>query len=154
MDELIKLAPQGPISGRLASAFPGVSSAGDAFQSVVKRVAPTLRAEGSGSTSDIEYEGMLRSLPALGNKPEANVMIAQIMRQKAAINMERSQIVQDYQSDLIDVQEARTRMRELDQRSIMTPEMQQALTGLSTGSLDGGSDELSDDEYLKSLGLE
>src|SRR5690606_29736713 len=71
LDEIITMAPQGPITGRLANAFPGVSSAADAFNSVVKRVAPTLRSPGSGSTSDIEYDGMLKSLPQLSARPEA-----------------------------------------------------------------------------------
>lgn len=137
LDELIKVAPQGPITGRLAEMFPGVSSAGDAFQSVVKRVAPTLRAPGSGATSDIEYDGMLRSLPALRNKPEANTMIVEIMKSKAAINMERARIVDAYQNNEISASYARKAMAELDKRSIMTPEMKKALEGVGGGPADG-----------------
>jgi hypothetical protein len=131
LDELIKVAPQGPITGRLAQMFPGVSSAGDAFQSIVKRVAPTLRAPGSGSTSDIEYDGMLKSLPALSNLPEANVLIGQVMKSKAAINIERGKIVSDYSQGIITAGEAKSRMAEIDKRSIMTPEMKDALSGVS-----------------------
>jgi hypothetical protein len=58
LDALVGVAPQGPIPGNFAKLFPGVSSSGAAFQSVIKRIAPTLRAPGSGSTSDIEYKGM------------------------------------------------------------------------------------------------
>ena len=134
LDELIKIAPQGPLTGRLAEAFPGVSSAGDAFQSIVKRIAPTLRAPGSGSTSDIEYDGMLRSLPALSNKPEANVMINQIMKEKAHINVERAQIISDYQTNAISAAEARRAMAELNKRSIITPEMKRALGLVNSGT--------------------
>ena len=133
LDELIKVAPQGPIGGRLAEMFPGVSSAGDAFQSVVKRVAPTLRAPGSGATSDIEYDGMLRSLPALRNQPEANAMIAEIMKSKASINIERARIVDAYGSGTMSAGDARKAIAELDKRSIMTPEMKKALEGLGGG---------------------
>ena len=123
LDELIKVAPQGPVTGRLAEVFPGFSSAGDAFQSIVKRVAPTLRAPGSGATSDIEYDGMLRSLPALRNSPEANAAIAAMMKAKASLNVERARVIEEYQNGAIEAPEARKRMAELDKRSIMSPEV-------------------------------
>jgi type II secretory pathway pseudopilin PulG len=129
MDELAKQAPQGPLQGRLAQAFPGFSSAGDAFNSIRSRVAPSLRVEGSGSTSDIEYAGMLNSLPALQNAPGANSMISQVMRQKAQIDVERAQVISAYQQGQIPAEEARARVAELDQRSIMTPEMKAVLSG-------------------------
>lgn len=132
LDELIKVAPQGPIQGRLAEMFPGVSSAGDAFQSIVKRVAPTLRAPGSGATSDIEYDGMLRSLPALRNSPEANQAINEIMKAKAAINVERSSIIDQYGRGEISAADARSKISEIDKRSIMTPELKKALEGVGT----------------------
>jgi hypothetical protein len=131
MDELAKQAPQGPLAGRLAQAFPGFSSAGDAFNSIRSRVAPSLRVEGSGSTSDIEYAGMLNSLPALQNDPRANPIISQVMRQKAKIDVERAQIISGYQQGQIPAEEARARIAELDQRSIMTPEMKSMLSGVS-----------------------
>lgn len=150
LDEIITMAPQGPVTGRLANAFTGVNSAADAFNSVVKRVAPTLRAEGSGSTSDIEYEGMLRSLPQLSSRPEANTAISAMMKAKAQINMERAQIVRDYQNEEITAKGARRKMSELDGRSIMTPDLRAILTGLdpSKGNANG------DAEFLRSLGLE
>lgn len=130
LDELIGIAPQGAIPGRLAAMFPGVNASGDAFQSVVKRIAPTLRAPGSGSTSDIEYAGMLQSLPALQNDPTANQMILSIMKAKAEINMQRAEIITQYQNKELTVAEARSKMNELDRASIITPEMRQALIGL------------------------
>lgn len=139
LGELIKVAPQGPLTGRLAEALPGVSSAGDAFNSIVKRVAPTLRAEGSGATSDIEYDGMLRSLPALRNQPEANAMILQIMGAKNQINMERAEIVRQFRNREIDATQARRAMSELDARSIMTPEMRSALAGIGVPGGDAGT---------------
>jgi hypothetical protein len=131
LDELLKVAPQGPITGRLAAAVPGVSSAGDAVQSIIKRIAPTLRAPGSGSTSDIEYQGMLQSLPALANQPKANAMIISIMKAKADLNVQRSEIVTRYQAGEIDVSTARKEIAKLDRLSIMTPEMKKALLGIS-----------------------
>jgi hypothetical protein len=131
LEELLTIAPQGPITGRLAAAFPGVSSAGDAVQSIVKRIAPTLRAPGSGSTSDIEYQGMLQSLPALVNQPEANAMILSVMKAKADVNVQRADIITQYQTGEIDAATARREIAKLDRVSIMTPQMRRALLGIS-----------------------
>jgi len=134
LDEVLTMAPQGPIVGRFADAFQGVSSAADAAKSIIKRVAPSLRAEGSGSTSDIEYNGMLQSLPSLINNPEANRAISAMMKTKAQINVERAQIVRTFQnSDRSPEATAvmRAALGELDSRSIMTPELRAMLGGLS-----------------------
>lgn len=134
LGQLIEFAPQGPIEGNLARMFPGVSSAGAAFTSVVSRVAPTLKVPGSGATSDIEYEGMLASLPKLGNQPEANRAIAAMMSAKAQINMDRAEVVSQYQNGLIDAPTARQAINEIDRRSIMTPEMRRLFADLSDGA--------------------
>lgn len=130
LDALTTMAPQGPIEGRLAQAFPGMSSAGAAFQSIVKRVAPTLRAPGSGSTSDIEYDGMLASLPSLQNRPDANRAIAAMMKAKAQINVERAAIIDQYQNEHLTASEARSRIATLNKRSIMGPGLKSLLSTL------------------------
>ena len=138
LDELIKIAPQGPIVGPLAETFKGFNSAGDAFQSIVKRIAPTLRAPGSGATSDIEYDGMLQSLPSLKNSPAGNAMVMSIMKAKAQLNVERSKLITAYQNGEVNpetglpmtIGDARRKMNELDSVSIITPEMRQALLGI------------------------
>lgn len=142
LDEIITMAPQGPVAGRLAQMFPGVSSAADAFQSIVKRVAPTLRAPGSGATSDIEYDGMLKSLPQLSSQPEANTAIAAMMKAKAQINIERANVVRSFQNGEISEAQARATIQEIDQRSIMTPELRGVLGGL------GPADDTSADDDL------
>lgn len=132
LGELLTLAPQGPITGRLADTFKGFSAAGDAANSIIKRIAPTLRAPGSGATSDIEYNGMLQSLPSLAQMPEANAMVLSIMQAKAQINMERGRIISEYQSGGLTVDEARRAMDELNSKSIMTPDMKRALLGIGS----------------------
>lgn len=137
LDELMKVAPQGPIVGQLAEMFPGVSSAGAAFQSIVTRVAPSLRTPGSGATSDVEYEGMLKSLPRLSNRPEANRLIADTMKAKAELNVRRGQIVTDYQNNVIDADEARRQLNELNKVSIMSPELKQLLQSSGSAAVPG-----------------
>lgn len=139
LGEVLQGAPQDPITGRLAQMFPGVSSAGAAAQSIINRVAPSLRVEGSGSTSDIEYAGMLRSLPSLQNYPEANSAILGMMQAKAQIDMQRGQIVRDFQNSdqsAAAAQEMRRRLSEVEKKSIMTPELSQLLARTS-GSTSG-----------------
>lgn len=130
LDEVIELAPSGPVAGRLAEKFPGVSDAAGVFQSVVKRVAPSLRVENSGSQSDIEYNGFLQSLPALQNRPEANRTISAFLKAKAQINMDRAAAVAAYQNGEIDAVTARKRIADIDSRSIMTPEMDALINNL------------------------
>jgi hypothetical protein len=128
LDQLIKVAPTGPLTGRLAQMFPGFSDGATAFQSIVSRVAPTLRVEGSGATSDIEYQGMLNSLPSLVNRPEANQAVSQMMRAKAQVNLERAEVVRELQGRRITPDDARARIAEIDKRSIITPELRQMLS--------------------------
>ena len=46
-----------------------------AFQSIIEKVAPTMRAPGSGATSDIEYQGFLKSLPQMSATAQGREMI-------------------------------------------------------------------------------
>lgn len=131
IDELIRLAPQGPLVGRLQEAFPGIDSAGAAFQSIVKRVAPTLRVPGSGATSDLEFDAAMQSLPALRNKPEANALISEMLKSKAALNIERSEIIDSYAAGEISAAEARRKIADIDDVSIMTPQLKQLLNGVN-----------------------
>ena len=77
---------------------------------------------------------MLRGYPALRNYPEANRLISQIMKSKAAINVERGQIIDAYSSGEIDAPTARARLNGLNQKSILTPEMRRLLAGVSPGN--------------------
>jgi len=128
LGELLKVAPQGPITGKLAEMFPGFSSAGDAVNAIVYRLAPTLRVEGSGATSDLEYNGMLSSIPSLSKNPMGNQIILETMKAKADIDMQRAAIVSAYQNEEMTAAEARKAMMELDRVSILTPQARALIT--------------------------
>ena len=147
LDRLMTVAPQSPLTGPFLQMFPGMSTTGAAFQSIVTRIAPSLRTPGSGATSDLEYEGMLNSLPRLQNYPEANQLIAEVMKGKAALNVERSDVITAYQNDEITSKEARSKLAELNKRSILSPKMKALLD--AQGAKDPS--EMSDEELLKAL---
>lgn len=154
LGELSKVAPQGPITGRFAQAFPGFDSAGAAFQSIIKRVAPSLRNPGSGSTSDIEYNGFLQSLPSLQNKPEANAVIAGTLQRKAEIDLQRAQIIQQYQNGEVSIGDARKQIRDIDRQSIMTPELEAVLAGVDPSATPAPEDapiEISNESEAENL---
>jgi len=157
LSELTKVAPQGPLQGRLAQAFPGFDSAASAFNSIVKRVAPTMRAEGSGSTSDIEYNGMVQSLPQLLNNPNANALILGMMTAKADIAQQRANIISEFQnSNAPDAAAtARAALRDLDNDFQMPTELKMLMDGVAP--VVGAGEELAlpaeDQEYLRSIGV-
>jgi hypothetical protein len=84
---------------------------------------------------------MLNSLPALQNYPEANSSIVAMMKAKAAIDIERAQIVRDYANSAQTTEDARAmryRLSEIESRSIMTPEMRRVIDTLSGAPAAGG----------------
>ena len=128
LQELTKTAPQGPLLGnaiKFAEKFGigGLSTSGAAFNAIVKRLAPTLRVTGSGSTSDLEYQGMLDSLAKLENYPEANAAITAMMQAKAAIDIERGDIIDRVRNGEISKAMARAEMNRLNSKSIMPDEL-------------------------------
>lgn len=92
LKQLYQVAPSGPVQGRLAELFPEANDISAAVQSLRTQLAPQLRVEGSGSTSDIEYAGMLNSLGSLKNSPEANAALLDLMLVKNEILQKKSEI--------------------------------------------------------------
>ncbi len=90
--QLYQVAPFGPVQGRLLELFPEATDVSAAVQSLRTQLAPQLRVEGSGSTSDIEYSGMLNSLGSLKNSPEANTALLDIMLVKNEIIQTKADI--------------------------------------------------------------
>ena len=158
MEELIGLGPQGPLQGAIAEMFPFTSDAGTALTSIINRVAPTLRVEGSGSTSDIEYAGMLKSLPKLMNTPEGNRLVLQIMRNKAQMNMLYGQIAERVYTGELSRQDAFKEISKLKKMPLITPKTKEYLDNLAKTSGAGSTtntpptvDQITDDvnKYLK-----
>ena len=134
LQELAALAPEGPISGRLAQAFPEFNDVAALRDAIVKRVGPSLRAEGSGSTSDIEYQGMLDSLGNMRNTREANAAIIAVMQAKAQFNIARADIVNRMMGDTNYSQaQAMQDLSALDQSSGIPDQVQKLISAHSNG---------------------
>jgi hypothetical protein len=123
LEQLASMAPSGPLQGRLAEAFPEFNNASAAFMSTVERLAPTMRVEGSGSTSDIEFNAMLRSLGSLKNSPEANKMIYDAFRKKAMLDQARAETVRLYQAKQLTLEEANAKLGKLNAERILSDDL-------------------------------
>lgn len=130
MDELVKMAPTGGLTGMFMEKFPmfkGFSNAASVLDSIIKPLAPKLRVEGSGSTSDIEYEGMLDGYARLRNTPEGNLAINMAVKNKAQIEVEVGNEIDKAAAGEQTYAEADAKIKEIRSRSILTPELK-ALT--------------------------
>ena len=124
LQQLAPLAPSGPLTGRLTEMFPEFNDVASLRQSIVKRVAPTLRVEGSGATSDLEFDAMLNSLGSLRNTPEANQAIIAVMQEKAKYNMDRAAVIRAYETNKINLDQANEQLASLDGQSRIPAQVQ------------------------------
>ena len=124
LQQLAPLAPSGQLTGRIAETFKGFNDVADLQQSIVKRVAPTLRVEGSGATSDLEFNAMLNSLGSLISSPEANQAIIAVMQEKAKYNMDRAAVIRAYETNKINLDQANEQLASLDAQSRIPTQVQ------------------------------
>lgn len=123
LQALMEMSPNGPITGRFLEMFPEATTASAAFRAMVTRMAPTLRVEGSGSTSDLEFNAMLNSLGSLKNTPEANRLIYDAFRRKIDIDLKRGEIAGQLEREEIDYRTASRKWAELNRESYLSSEL-------------------------------
>ena len=92
LKQLYQVSPNGPITGRFLGLFPEATDVSAAIDSLRTQLAPQLRVEGSGSTSDIEYAGMLQSLGSLKNSPQANAALLDLYLVKNDLLLKKAEI--------------------------------------------------------------
>ena len=114
MRDLYEVSPSGVLVGRAAELFPGFTDASAIVNSLRVSLAPKLRVEGSGSTSDIEYEGMLQSLGSFRNSPQANKAIIDLMIAKMELNAKRAEIASQVRPGGLDPYEAAAQIQQLE----------------------------------------
>lgn len=127
--------------GKSLGMSPGtLKTQADAIKAVTNRVAPTLRAEGSGSQSDAELAGFLAALPNLTASPEGNQLITSTLQRAAKLDRERTKIASQFSSGRISATEARQKIAELDEQSIYASEEEKKIIDNAMGfaPLSGG----------------
>jgi len=76
------------------------------YESITNRLAPNLRAPGSGSTSDIEFKGFQRAIGPLSNNPAAREMILDTFEAASRNDLARAEIGRRLASGEINRQQA------------------------------------------------
>ncbi len=125
LEEINKDVPSGALMGRLAETFPeAAGDKGQLFQSIINRNIGNFRVEGSGAQSDKEFEGILNAMPRLRGTPEGRALIIQSARAKAALDIERGNLVDALEMGDIDYNQYLRAMQELNTRSILPEGLQ------------------------------
>ena len=104
-----KFAAYGQRLGIDTSDFANLDAA-QAAQSIISRIAPTLRVAGSGATSDFEMRQFMNSLPSLTNTPGGNRIIASNLRKMAERSIDIGQIANQVQSGELTPAEGRKKV--------------------------------------------
>jgi len=143
LGELLNQAPNGPVQGRLAQNFSGFNTAADAAKALISRMAPSMRVEGSGSSSDIDVKMLMDALGSLVNDPAANALIHQAFKAKLNLDIQRQSIVRKVQSKTLTANEGRAELEKLDQVSILPDALRgmigtNAATAISAGGIPAG----------------
>lgn len=105
LDALIKGTPNDKVAGYLAVQFPNLQNDATMMsQAIINRLAPQLRVEGSGSTSDKEYEGMLQGFGKMTQSQAGRAAIYDIFRKRADFLAKRGEIINRFMAGEIETE--------------------------------------------------
>ena len=93
---------------------PGTTDETVLLQALSNRLAPKMRAPGSGSTSDIEFEAYKQAILSLGNTGLANYIALYALARQTRNNTDNIAFVKDLKQQFISEQEINKRLRERD----------------------------------------
>lgn len=106
------IAAVGPWAQTLGVNIDGLSDI-QAYEAITSRLAPQMRAVGSGSSSDRDVALFFQSLPNLGNTPGGNEIVANTMKAVAQNKINAAEIAAQAQGGAISWQEADKRIAAL-----------------------------------------
>lgn len=110
----------------------------DAMKAIIQRLAPAQREEGSGSTSDIEFKGMLASFPSLSATQEGRQMILTTIARQNELTRMRVEVANQWTGGEIPATEARKRIAQIDRASIFASEDEKKLVRKLASTSKGG----------------
>jgi hypothetical protein len=106
----------------------GFAAAATAIQN---KLAPAMRPEGSGSTSDMEVAMYINSLPNFMSSKNGRNLTAEIFRARAGIEKEKLALVEEYSSESIDAKTYSQRLSKLNGKSIFTEDVKNRINTIS-----------------------
>ncbi len=98
-------AKAGPYAEAMGVPIKGLSEI-QAFDAMVNRIAPTLRDPGSGTMSDRDVMGFLKSLGTIGSTPDGNEMSLSVMRGVQENKVRSAKIARQFQGGKITLEQA------------------------------------------------
>jgi len=107
-----------------------------AAQSMINRIAPTMRETGSGSTSDREMAQYISSLPSFTQRKEGRALTNQMFQAKADIARQEQDLIDKLYSGEITGSEYARRINKLRQQTLFTPERRAAINNIIPGFFD------------------
>jgi len=107
-----------------------------AAQSMINRIAPTMRETGSGSTSDKEMAQYVSSLPSFTQRPEGRALTNQMFQAKADIAKQEQELINKLYSQDISPTEYAQQINKLRSQSLYTPARRAAINNIIPGYFD------------------
>jgi len=105
-------AALGPYAQALGVDIAGLGEA-QAYDAIVARMAPMMRAPGAGASSDFDARQFLKSLPSLGNTPEGNALIIKTFENISAAKIRAGEIARAAQRGEISWQDAEAQIAKI-----------------------------------------
>ena len=107
-----------------------------AAQSMINRIAPTMRETGSGSTSDREMAQYVSSLPSFTQKPEGRALTNQMFQAKADIARKEQELIDKLYAQEITTAQYAQQISKLRSQSLYTPARRAAINNIIPGYFD------------------
>ena len=106
----------------------GFTAAATAIQN---KLAPAMRPEGSGSTSDLEVGMYINSLPNFMSTADGRNLTVEIFKARAGIERKKLALVEEYSNESIDSKTYSQRLSKLNGESIFTEEVKNRINTIS-----------------------
>ena len=107
-----------------------------AAQSMINRIAPTMRETGSGSTSDREMAQYVSSLPSFTQRPEGRALTNQMFQAKADIARKEQELIDKLYAQEITTAQYAQQISKLRSQSLYTPARKAAINNIIPGYFD------------------
>jgi len=125
---------EGPINELMANLFPNSNSPAAAYNSVVSQMLPQMRPPGSGSQSDKDIDVLKAGFGQLGDSDETRRFVLLTLQQKIDLEREKLALISRYglpaEEGGLGLIELNRKLIEIDGRSVMSPELLNALKGV------------------------